>query len=167
MLIGCGSVVGLFLFVVCALMAWLVWAGAPADRLARLKALPVYPRASKVKIEEKQAPLPAPGSDVVTMPSGVLTFETQASPEDIIQFYDSELKNEGWQPAGRQSDGGGGLYGNVDGSFEGIDFTGMEGGFPWFRIKRSQTPLWVSVSATTVYHDNNTWSHVSIEMTQP
>jgi hypothetical protein len=167
MLIGCGSMVGLLLFVVCGLLAWLVSAGTPADRLARLKALPVYPGASSVKIEEKQAALPAPGSDVVTMLSGVLTFETQASAEEVVQFYDGELKKAGWQPAGRQSDGGGGLYGKLDGSFEGIAFTGAQGNFPWFRIKRSQVPLWVSVSATTLYRDNNKWSDVSIELTQP
>jgi len=102
------------------------------------------------------------------MQSAVLTFETHAVADNVLQFYDSELKKEGWQPAGSESDGGGGPYMKRDDSFEGITFTGGEGGgFPWFRIKRSQARLWVSVRVMTVYRNDNKWSHVSIEMMQP
>jgi hypothetical protein len=165
--VGCGAAVALAI-VIGVMAAWLVWAEGPVDTLARVRALPVYPGASSVKVEQKPVNLTVSGVTIEAQQGGVLTFETWAEPEDVFAFYDSELKIEGWQSAGRQSDGGGGQYMKREGSFEGIELAGTQDtGFPWLRIKRNQALLWLRVEVSTAYVNGNRRSDVSVGLAQP
>lgn len=143
LLMGCGIVACSLALLVCGVLGWLGWAGSPVDPLARTRQLPVYPGASSVLIAER----PTSSGKV-----GVLTFDTTASIEDVWAFYTVELNNAGWHSVSGPSNGGSGGFTRKDGSFEGLEFTGMTGrkaGFPWFRIKRNMTPLWLQVDVTT------------------
>jgi hypothetical protein len=160
--IGCGLAAALLALVVCSVAAVLALAGRPVDELARVKALPVYPGASDVQVKPEHAD---------TGNAGVLSFETGASVEDMFAYYDPALRQAGWQPVVGESDGGTGMYTRPEGSFQGIEFTGGSGGpgggFPWFQVKTNQTPVWIHVAVSQLYHDGREWTHVAVELTEP
>jgi hypothetical protein len=162
LVIGCGLVAALAAFAVCSVAAALAWVARPTDDLARVRALPVYPGASAVQVQEQPA---ASGK------AGVLSFETGASVEDMFAYYDPALRQAGWQPVIGESDGGTGMYARPEGSFEGIEFTGgsgrPDGGFPWFHVKTNQTPMWLHIAVSPLYHNGQEWTHVAVELTQP
>jgi hypothetical protein len=165
---ACGLAAVALLLVIGVIAAWLIWAERPVDTLARVRALPVYPGASSAKVEQKPVNLTVSGVAIEAQQGGVLTFETWAEPEDVFAYYDSKLKSAGWQPAGRQSDGGGGQYMKREGSFEGIDLAGTrDSGFPWLRMKRNQALLWLRVDISTAYVNGNKRSAVSVGLAQP
>jgi hypothetical protein len=143
-------------------VAWSAWMAMPADKLARLNALPVYPGASSVQRQMQQK---------ASGPVGVLTFETGASIDDMFAFYDPALKAAGWQTVVGESDGGTGMYTQPEGSFQGVEFTGgfgaADSGFPWFRIDRNRAPLWLHIDVSQVNHSGQEWTHVAVELTQP
>ena len=168
--VGCGLAAGVLAVVICVMAAWVwvVWAERPVDALARVRALPVYPGALSVRVEQKPVNLTVSGVAIEAQQGGVLTFETRAAPEDVFAFYDRELKSVGWQPAGRQSDGGGGQYMKREGSFEGIEFAGtQDAGFPWLRVERNQALLWLRVEVSTAFVNGNKRSDVSVGLAQP
>jgi hypothetical protein len=160
--IGCSLVAGLLILIVGGLAAWSAWMAKPVDKLARVRALPVYPGASSVQVQMEQR---ADG------PVGVLSFETGASIDDMFAYYDPALTAAGWQKVVGESDGGTGLYTQPEGSFQGIELTAGSGaadsGFPWFRIDRNRAPLWLHLGVSQVYHGGQAWTHVDVELTQP
>jgi hypothetical protein len=159
---GCGLLAGLLALAVAGVVVWLASATVPADKLARVKALPVYPGASNVQAQMEQTP------DGQT---GVLSFDTPASMDDMFAFYDPALRSAGWQKVVGESDGGTGLYTEPEGSFEGIEFTGgsasSDTGFPWFRLDRNRTPLWLHIDVSQLDHNGSPWTRVAVELTQP
>jgi hypothetical protein len=166
--VGCGLAAGALSLVTCAVTGWLILTEWPVDTLARVRALPVYPGATSVQVEQKPVNLAVLGAAVEARQGGVLTFETWAEPEDVFAFYDSKLKGAGWESAGRQSDGGGGQYMKRQGSFEGIEFAGtQDSGVPWLQVKRNQALLWLRVDVSTAYVNGNKRSTVSVGLAQP
>ena len=165
---GCGLATAALVLVICSVAAWFILSERPVDVLARVRALPVFPGASSVRVEQKPVNLTVSGVAIEAERGGVLTFQTWAEPEDVYSFYDDHLKSDGWQSAGRQSDGGGGQYMKREGSFQGIELIGTQSaGFPWLQVKRNQALLWLRVDVSTTNVNGNRRSDVSVGLAQP
>lgn len=136
-----GAITAFVVFVVLGVgsVGWLWWSLRPIDGVERLRGLPVYPGAAGVVVDDKVAA------------ESWMTFQTSATAEDVYAFYDTQLKEQGWQSAGRPSDGGGSGYMQRDGRFEEVEFA--PDSFPWVRIVTSRTPVWLDIS--TVEQEGN------------